>query len=63
VRVDLPVREDTGLTAVLVRQSASHEPLPLDLMPVEEPIPPPEPKPASPAPASPAPASATDGGE
>ena len=47
VRVDLPVSSDTGVTAVLVRQSASHEPLPLDLIPQEEPIPPPEPKPTA----------------
>lgn len=53
VRVDLPVAENTVVTAVLVRQSASHEPLPLDLMPPEEPIPPPEPKP-EPAAAPPA---------
>lgn len=43
VRVDIPVAEDTAVTAVLVKQSASHEPLPLDLIPPEEPIPPPEP--------------------
>jgi hypothetical protein len=42
VRVDLPVSENTAVTAVLVKQSASHEPLPLDLIPPEEPIPPPE---------------------
>jgi hypothetical protein len=51
VRVDLPVSENTAVTAVLVKQSASHEPLPLDLIPPEEPIPPPEAKPTAAAPA------------
>jgi hypothetical protein len=51
VRVDLPVSENTAVTAVLVKQSASHEPLPLDLIPPEEPIPPPEGNAAAVAPA------------
>ena len=54
VRVDLPVAEDTAVTAVLVKQSAGHEPLPLDLIPPEEAIPPPAPKAAAAAPAKPA---------
>ena len=54
VRVDLPVSEDTTVTAVLVKQSAGHEPLPLDLIPPEEPIPPPTtPKATAAAPAPP----------
>lgn len=56
VRVDLPVSEDTAVTAVLVKQSAGHEPLPLDLIPPEEPIPPPvAPKATAAAPAPPPP--------
>jgi len=59
VRVDLPVQEDTAVTAVLVRQSAGHEPLPLDLIPPEEPIPPPAPKAAAATPAPPHPPGGT----
>lgn len=56
VRVDLPVSEDTAVTAVLVKQSAGHEPLPLDLIPPEEPIPPPAaPKATAASPAPPPP--------
>jgi hypothetical protein len=60
VRVDLPVAEDTAVTAVLVKQSAGHEPLPLDLIPPEEPIPPPTaPKATAAAPAPPPPPGGT----
>lgn len=41
MRADVPLDRDTELTAVLVRQSAAYEPQPFDLMPREEPIPPP----------------------
>jgi hypothetical protein len=42
VRLDLQVAGPTRLELHLVRQAATHLPLPLDLLPHEEPIPPPD---------------------
>ena len=41
IRLDVPFKADTGLKVVMVRQSATHVPQPLDLLPVEKAIPPP----------------------
>ena len=41
LRATMPVERDAQLDIVLVRQSASYEPLAIDIIPEEEPIPPP----------------------